>query len=502
MNDATDLDQLKRELEQRTQELSALQQAARLFGAMAKGENIYRQLAEQVAQLLNTEMCAILLYDEQERALISQAPAYGLSDEVAHAYRVSLENEAIWKLWQTSEYLVINDVTDDPLVMALGLKPLAEALGVWSTLMVLMRLEGRSLGVIQPSNKRDGSGFNQDDIRLLSIFASQAAMAIENARLYEGVSKRLAQVSSLQTVSTAMVSTLELETLLELMVEQATILLDGEGGILNMCDLDQNMEEVVATVGSTKPVQGVRGSLEDSLSGWVALYNRPLICNELGADPRASQRAVEAMKARTAVLAPLRVKGQVIGVLVVQDKEKGQGEFNQDDLDLLVAFANQAAMAIENAQLFAQTKKTLGELQALSAEQARLLEAVRELSTPLVPVTENILVLPLIGSIDSRRAQQIMETLLAGIAECKAEVVIIDITGVPMVDTTIADRLLRATRAAGLLGCQTILVGITPQVAHTIVQLGIDLSGQITRSDLKSGIEYALRLVGRRIAPI
>lgn len=128
-------------------------------------------------------------------------------------------------------------------------------------------------------------------------------------------------------------------------------------------------------------------------------------------------------------------------------------------------------------------------------------QALRELSTPIVPITEDVIAMPLIGSIDTSRAQQIMEKLLESINHYGAEAVIIDITGVPVVDTKVADHLIQVTRAARLLGARCILVGISPEVAHTIVSLGVDLSGLITRSDLQSGIEYALGQLGRKIIP-
>ncbi len=129
-------------------------------------------------------------------------------------------------------------------------------------------------------------------------------------------------------------------------------------------------------------------------------------------------------------------------------------------------------------------------------------QALRELSTPIVPVLEEVLVLPLVGSIDTRRAQQVMETLLDAIGGHQAEVVIIDITGVPVVDTGVANHLLQVTRAAALLGAECVLVGISPDVAQTIVSLGVDLSGIATKADLQAGIEHALEKTGKRIVSL
>ena len=124
---------------------------------------------------------------------------------------------------------------------------------------------------------------------------------------------------------------------------------------------------------------------------------------------------------------------------------------------------------------------------------------LREVSTPIIPIYRGILVLPLIGSVDSLRAGQIMEALLDGITRYQADVVIVDVTGVPVVDTGVANYLLQAAQAASLLGSQVILVGIGPEIAQTIVQLGVNLAAITTRANLEAGVTYALSLAGLAI---
>lgn len=119
--------------------------------------------------------------------------------------------------------------------------------------------------------------------------------------------------------------------------------------------------------------------------------------------------------------------------------------------------------------------------------------ALEELSTPFIPISDHAMVMPLIGALDSRRAQQVMDTLLHGIAANHAQIAIVDITGVAVVDSQVANALIQAAQAVRLLGAQVILTGIRPEVAQTLVGLGIDLSGIITRSSLQSGIAYALK---------
>jgi rsbT co-antagonist protein RsbR len=128
--------------------------------------------------------------------------------------------------------------------------------------------------------------------------------------------------------------------------------------------------------------------------------------------------------------------------------------------------------------------------------------AIRELSTPVIRVHDRVLLLPLVGAIDSQRAQQVMETVLTRVVEDQARAVILDIAGVAVVDTTVADHLVKTTAAIRLLGTETILTGISAQIARTIVQLGVDISTMHTRARLADGIELALSLVGKAITAV
>jgi rsbT co-antagonist protein RsbR len=139
------------------------------------------------------------------------------------------------------------------------------------------------------------------------------------------------------------------------------------------------------------------------------------------------------------------------------------------------------------------------QLQAIHQEQQQLIEMIHEISIPVIPVHDRVVVLPLVGTIDSQRSNRIMETLLTGVQQHRAEVVIIDVTGVPLVDAGVANHLIQTTQAATLLGAHCVLVGITPEVAQTMGQLGINLSTLVTRSNLQAGVTYALARSGRAI---
>jgi rsbT co-antagonist protein RsbR len=121
------------------------------------------------------------------------------------------------------------------------------------------------------------------------------------------------------------------------------------------------------------------------------------------------------------------------------------------------------------------------------------------LSTPLIPIADGILVFPLLGRIDPQRAQHMLEVVLAGIARLQAAIVLVDVTAVPGIDTAGAHALLQIARAARLLGAQLMLVGIGPEIAQSIVQLGLELAGLDTYANLQSGITAALAQQGLAI---
>ncbi len=129
-------------------------------------------------------------------------------------------------------------------------------------------------------------------------------------------------------------------------------------------------------------------------------------------------------------------------------------------------------------------------------------EAIRELSTPVLQVRERLLILPIIGVIDPQRARQLTEQLLRGIRTNRARVVVIDITGVAAMDSNVANHLVLTVEASRLLGATVIVTGLSPEIAQTLVNIGVDLTKMNTVGDLQGGIEEAERLLGYKVEPI
>ncbi|WPY95917.1 STAS domain-containing protein [Limimaricola variabilis] len=140
------------------------------------------------------------------------------------------------------------------------------------------------------------------------------------------------------------------------------------------------------------------------------------------------------------------------------------------------------------------------------AERDEIIERQRaemmELSTPVVQLWERVLTIPLIGTLDSMRAQEVMENLLNAIVEHQAEVVIVDITGVRVVDTQVAQHLLRTAAAVRLMGAEAIISGISPKIAQTMVELGVDVGEVTTRPSIRAALAEAFRRVGFAITRV
>lgn len=161
------------------------------------------------------------------------------------------------------------------------------------------------------------------------------------------------------------------------------------------------------------------------------------------------------------------------------------------DFEARMVFSNDDILVLSRdvtKQKRAERERQAMQEQIIQAQQA----ALRELSTPLMPIADGVVAMPIIGTIDTMRAQQIMEVLLQGIAEHSAEIAILDITGVKVVDTQVAGALIRAAQAARMLGARVVLTGISPEIAQTLVHIGAEMREMVAKPTLQQGIAYAL----------
>lgn len=283
-----------------------------------------------------------------------------------------------------------------------------------------------------------------------------------------------------------------------------------------------------------------------SVALFVARTREPLAVDDAGDDRRfAADPHVAACAVHSVLCLPLLYQDRLIGLLYLENN-KVSAAFDEARVELLRLVSAQAAIAIENARRIAEIREANervrrvnerleaevaqrteelrvanGELSAANerlkielvqrekAERERALlqqqifEAQRarlaELSTPFIPITDQIMVMPLIGTVDEERAEQVLEVALHGAEQRKAHAVILDVTGIRQMDSTVVRTLLDCAAALRLLGAQAVLTGIRAEVARTMVELGTNLDSLVTKGTLQRGVAHALRLTGELV---
>lgn len=298
----------------------------------------------------------------------------------------------------------------------------------------------------------------------------------------------------------------------------------------------------VLQVGSSVPLESA-GDVAQSVVLFVARTREPVVLDDAQADPRFSaDPRFAAGEVRSVLCLPLARQERLTGLLYLEHGET-TAAFNEARVELLELFASQAAIALENARLLADVQAAHGEvrhanerLEVVVAErtealsrangelcttnhrlevelsergqvererallQGQMIEAQRarlvELSTPLIPITDHVVVMPLIGTVDAERAAQVLEAALRGAQLHRARIVILDITGMKHIDTQVVATLLTTASALRLLGAQAVLTGTQPEIARAMVAEGQRLDGLVTLGTLQSGIAYALEQVG------
>lgn len=243
--------------------------------------------------------------------------------------------------------------------------------------------------------------------------------------------------------------------------------------------------------------------------------------DDLAADRREAVRAavlafVEETAPRGLTFADVRHYGQSLRTLVLAAAEETQGSPPaqrrgiEDRLYevLLVGVTRFIAIRDEReaeraaGQQVLRLESQLGELKEAYAEKSRLLALIRQASTPIVPIVDGIFVVPLIGVFEAARARILTEKLLQTVAGARAHAVIVDISGVPVFDGEAAQLVIRLALAVRLLGAQMLLVGVSPDIARTLVELGVDLHGLKTLASLQDGLALALAVRHLQIAPL
>jgi PAS domain S-box-containing protein len=357
---------------------------------------VYAALHERLAHFIGAEMCGILLYDEQKQALVAQLPFHGVPDQVTRQYSIPIPPGSPQRdIWEKQQYWISNDIADEPLVDALRLMPLVNATGIYNTALVPMEIGDRRIGTIQASNKRADGGFTLRDVQNLRILAAQAAIVVENTRLYEREQSREVELVGLQEITHAVnVFGSEDNLYAEISARIARLMQSEICGILLH---DEKNRRLVAR----PPFYGVERE-------WAQSYAVPLepgsrieaiweaedswYTNSMATDRVVVEAGLEAVAEsagmRQTMIVPLSIGGRRLGVVQVSNKQTGE-PFSDDDVRLLTIFSTQAAAIIENARLYRDLEHRASESESLR-RIAELTGAILTADESLTPVLAEI----------------------------------------------------------------------------------------------------------------
>jgi PAS domain S-box-containing protein len=355
-------------------ELVGLQEMTHAIGALSHEGEFYLEISERIGRLMDSAMCGVLLYDQDRQALVSQLPFYGIDSDFIHDYHIEMPSGSIMEqLFQDELYLIINRAQTDTLVFEANLDSLAEQAGVQNTMFAVMSAGGRRIGVVQVSNKRDGQEYDDQDGRLLQIFATQAAAIVENARLYQEVQVRANQAESLRRVAELASGAFSEDDSYEVVLKEIADLMNCE--IVYVTVVDEMTHSLVTHPRWTYGVELAEPISQDlNQPGYnlaPAISGQYFMSNDVPNEPNILEGyrdLAEQFGLQRSILVPLTVGDRILGELGASNKKTG--DFTRDDVAALSTVAAQIASSVERQLLFEATgenlRRRMKELDAIS----------------------------------------------------------------------------------------------------------------------------------------
>ncbi|HEY4689460.1 MAG TPA: GAF domain-containing protein [Anaerolineae bacterium] len=384
------------EREERLKELAGLYDISQAIANLTDLQQVYSQITRTIAERVGVEYAGVLLYDPVRVMLVSQPPFYGVPDSILQFYLIPVRPGMIaHRLWTESETWISNDVPNDPMTQEAGLVDLALQVGVRRTLFAAMTVGARRIGVIQVSNKRDGTPFDEHDARLMSIYATQIATVVENARLYALTDVRLQQrveeLTALSSISQELNATLDRERIFDLVLDEAVRASGAARGVIVLLDPATQELSLRALLGY-KPEEAERARMlkqriGEGVIGKVVETGEPLRVDHVLDQGDYIPIVVET---RSELCVPIRYAMEVVGAINLESPYLAH--FTPEHLAFLTALAAQAAIAIGNTQRY-EEQMHRGELLRRRAEQlANLFEIGQAFRSdrPLVDVLDDV----------------------------------------------------------------------------------------------------------------
>ena len=374
--------------EDRIRDIASLQQIAEQPKAgRDEATPVYMVLNERIAKLADAEYSGIYLYDGDRRELVPQLPFFGLIDQIASYLTIPLGTDSPQDdIWRQQPYWVSNDLSDEPLTEALGLKALLETIGLRNTALIPLQIAGERIGVLAVSNRR-GSGFTPPDIQNLRVLSGQAALVVENIRLYQREQLIDNELLGLQEMTHAIGAlSHEGEFYAEITERIARLMKSEMCGILLYDPKERALisqlpfygvdEDLIQLYRIALPLGSVMEEIWTDEEYWLS--------NRVSTDPLVYAAGLDQMSevagVRKTLVAVMAAGGRRLGVVQVSNK-LDTSDFTSKDARLLQIFATQAAAIVENARLYREVR--------LRAEQSEILRSVAQQASSVLTTQQS-----------------------------------------------------------------------------------------------------------------
>ncbi len=374
---------LSTEQANRVLQLNGLQNIAQTMGEQVDARELYQKLHERIASLMNVEICGLMLYDAQTDALVSQLPFFGVTDAIMSLYRLPVPVDShAHRIWQGEAWWYSNGVLGDEMVSALNLRGLGETISIKNAAMIPLGVGRTRIGMLLVGNKRDGGNFTDDDMRLASIFAAQAAIVVENANLYDRERRYIAELANLQQMTQAA------HTHESSLIDQITIhvakLLDVEMCGVLLYENDSKLlvaqspffgidDESITFYQIPIEPDSIFNQLQNGQDYWYS--------NELGLETWTGARnfaqLANMVGVRKVLFAPLVVGNVQFGLLQVANRSNDRN-FGREDGRVLSLAAGQAAVLLDNANLHGEVERLSQETEGLQRIAERVADQLSQ----------------------------------------------------------------------------------------------------------------------------
>lgn len=377
------------ESRQRIHELTGLSELAQEVGQFVHISDVYSQLVGTIGRLMHVRRAVLLLYEEETYELVGRNPAFGMPAATIERYRARLEPGSLgWDLWQSGlSYFTANDAGNDYLVASLGMSEMVREAGIQKMAMVILKVGNRQLGMLQASDKISGDDFDEDDVRLLNIFASQAAVLVQNARLFEqtdqNLARRIGELNRLQQISQRLNSTLDLQEIVQLIAQESVEATPAHTSSVYL-GTGMNPPDAIARYGamagyseaSYEQAWARARLLPPDSPGYLLMCSDvPYVLNDITSS--SSPSPVAAVRAVLGV--PIRSGDHMLGRILLRSQQPNV--FDQDVIRFVEALANAAALAIANARNYRTQVDQAEQLSRRTEQLGALLATSNQLKT-------------------------------------------------------------------------------------------------------------------------